>query len=61
MRVSTPITIEATAVFEKAIEGGYVCWVKELPEVVSQGGTMEEAKKNLEDACKLVFEYRRKK
>jgi predicted RNase H-like HicB family nuclease len=58
MEINMPMTFEVTAVFKKAVEGGYICWVKELPEAISQGGTLEEAKKNLEDAFKLVLEYR---
>jgi len=48
-----------TAVFEPAEEGGYVCWFEEIPEVMSQGDTIEEAKVNLIDALKEVVEYRR--
>ena len=47
-----------TAVFEKAKEGGYVCWFEEIPEAISQGETRKEAKENLLDALKLVLEYR---
>lgn len=47
-----------TAIFEKAKEGGYVCWFEEIPEAMSQGETLKEAKKNLLDALKLVLEYR---
>lgn len=47
-----------TAVFEEAKEGGYVCWIEEVPEAISQGDSFEEARKNLLDALQLVFEYR---
>jgi len=47
-----------TAVFEKAKEGGYVCWFEEVPEAMSQGETRKEAKQNLLDAFKLIMEYR---
>ena len=50
-----------TAVFEPAEEGGYVCWFEEIPEVMSQGDNLEEAKANLLDALKEVLEYRREK
>jgi len=43
-----------TAVFEPAEEGGYVGWVEEIPEAMSQGETLEEAKVNLMDTLKLV-------
>ena len=46
-----------TAIFEPAAEGGYVCWVQEMPGVQSQGETIEEARANLEDAFKLSMEY----
>lgn len=45
-----------TAVFERAEEGGYVGWVEEIPEAMSQGETLSEAKNNLLDALKLVIE-----
>jgi len=48
-----------TAIFERAEEGGFVCWVEEMPEAVSQGETFEEAKTNLLDALKLVIETHR--
>lgn len=47
-----------TAIFERAKEGGYVCWFEEIPEAMSQGETLAEAKANLLDALKLVLEYR---
>lgn len=46
-----------TAIFEPAAEGGYVCWLQEMPGVQSQGETLEEARANLEDAFKLSMEY----
>ena len=50
---------QLTAMFEPAEEGGYVCWFEEIPEAMSQGETLEEAKANLLDALKEVVEYRR--
>lgn len=50
-----------TAVFEPAEEGGFVCWFEEIPEVMSQGDTLDEAKTNLLDALKEIVEYRREK
>lgn len=47
-----------TAVFEKAEEGGFACWFEEIPEAISEGGTLEEAKVNLMDALELVLNYR---
>jgi len=48
-----------TAVFEEAEEGGYVAWLEEIPEAMSQGETLEEAKANLLDAFKLLIETNR--
>lgn len=45
-----------TAVFEPAKEGGYTCFVEEIPAAISQGETLEEAKENLLEALKLVVE-----
>ena len=52
-----PLTL--TAVFEPAPEGGYTCHFEELPEVFSQGETLDEARSNLADALKLVMEHHR--
>lgn len=48
-----------TAIFEDAEEGGFTCWLEEMPEVISEGDTFEEAKVNLMDALQLMLEYRR--
>jgi predicted RNase H-like HicB family nuclease len=48
-----------TAVFEPAKEGGYTCFVEEIPAAISQGDTLEEAKTNLLDALRLVLECQR--
>lgn len=45
-----------TAVFEPAEEGGYTCFVEEIPAAISQGETLEEAKENLLEGLKLVVE-----
>jgi len=50
---------DLTAVFEPAEEGGYVSWFEEIPEAMSQGETIEEAKINLIDAFKLLIEANR--
>ncbi len=39
-----------------AAEGGYTCWVEEIPAAISEGETLEEAETNLMDALKLVLE-----
>jgi predicted RNase H-like HicB family nuclease len=48
-----------TAVFEPAKEGGYTCFVEEIPAAISQGETLSEARSNLLDALKLVLECQR--
>lgn len=48
-----------TAVFEPAPEGGYTCTFEELPEVFSEGETLNEARTNLFDALELVLGYHR--
>ena len=51
--------MKLTAIFEPAIEGGYTCFVEEVPAAISQGETLEEAKSNLMNALKLVLECQR--
>ncbi|HLQ88899.1 MAG TPA: type II toxin-antitoxin system HicB family antitoxin [Xanthobacteraceae bacterium] len=51
--------MKLTAIFEPAQEGGYTCFVEEVPAAISQGETLEEAKANLLDALKLVLECQR--
>lgn len=47
--------MKLTAVFEPAKEGGYTCFVEEIPAAISEGETLEEAKRNLLDALELVL------
>ncbi len=51
--------MKLTAVFEPAKEGGYTCFVEEIPAAISQGETLGEAKSNLLNALKLVLECQR--
>ena len=51
--------MKLTAVFEPAKEGGYTCFVEEIPAAISQGDTLEEAKANLREALQLVLECQR--
>jgi predicted RNase H-like HicB family nuclease len=53
--------MKLTAVFEPAKEGGYSCFIEEIPAAISQGETLEEAKSNLADALKLVLQYQRER
>lgn len=48
--------MKLTAVFEPASEGGYTCFVEEVPAAISQGETIEEARANLADALRLVLD-----
>jgi predicted RNase H-like HicB family nuclease len=47
------------AVYEPAKEGGYTCFLEEIPAAISQGETIEEAKANLADALILVLQWQR--
>ena len=47
--------MKLTAVYEPAKEGGYTCFVEEIPAAISQGETLEEAKENLRDALQMVL------
>jgi predicted RNase H-like HicB family nuclease len=47
--------MKLTAVFEPAKEGGYTCFVEEIPAAISEGETLEEAKRNLLEALELVL------
>jgi predicted RNase H-like HicB family nuclease len=47
-----------TAVFEKTPEG-YIGYVEELPGANTQGATLEETKRNLTEAIKLVIQANR--
>ena len=53
------VNMKFTAVFEEAEEGGYIAFLEEMPGVNTQGETLEEAKKNLQDAFKLIVETQR--
>ena len=53
------MSLELTAVFCKAPEGGYVAFVEELPGANTQGETLDEARANLREAVELVLEANR--
>ena len=50
--------MELAAVFKKVPEG-YIGWVEELPGANTQGKALEEARENLQEAIRLVFEANR--
>lgn len=47
--------IDFTAIIEKSDDGWYVGQLEEMPEVISQGKTLQELKHNLQDALDLVI------
>jgi len=49
---------ELTAIIEKAPEGGYWAICPEIPGANGQGETIEETKKNLQEAIKLILDDR---
>lgn len=51
--------MKLTAVYEPAAEGGYVCWLEEMPAIQTQGETIEEARANLQDAFQLSLAWLR--
>ena len=51
--------MKLTAVYEPAPEGGYTCFVEEVPAAISEGDTLEEAEANLRDALTLVLRCHR--
>ncbi len=53
------VHMKLTAVYEPAPEGGYTCWVEEIPSAISEGDTLEEAEANLQEALVLVLECQR--
>lgn len=48
-----------TAVFVPAEEGGFTAFLEEIPNVVTEGDTLEEARDNLKDALILALEVNR--
>jgi predicted RNase H-like HicB family nuclease len=52
------MNLKLTRVFQKVPEG-YLGFVEELPGANTQGGTLEEARTNLEEAIALVLEANR--
>jgi predicted RNase H-like HicB family nuclease len=48
-----------TAIIEKSDDGWYVGQLEEMPEVLSQGKTVNELLANLKDALNLILEDRK--
>ena len=55
MKIKKIKHIDFTAIIEKSEDGWYVGQLEELPEVISQGKTVQELKQNLQDALDLVI------
>ena len=53
------LKFKLTAVFEPAPEGGFTCHFEELPEIFSEGETVDKARANLWDALEQVMAYHR--
>ena len=51
--------VDFTIAFFPENEGGYTVIVEELPEAISYGETMEEARENIDEAIQLVLATRR--
>ena len=52
------MTVSFTAVYRPVPEG-FVAFVEELPGANAQGATLDEARRNLEEAVSLVLEANR--
>ena len=52
------MTLILTKIFQKVPEG-YIAFVEELPGANTQAETLDEARKNLEEAIQLVLEANR--
>lgn len=48
-----------TAIFERGEDGWWVASCLEMPEAITQGATIDEARENLKDAIHLLLEVRR--
>lgn len=55
---SKSMKAELTAIIEEAPEGGYWAVCAEVPGANGQGESIEEAKQNLREAIRLIFEDR---
>lgn len=49
-------SISFSVIYEEALEGGYVAFVPTLPGCHTQGETIEEAEKNIQEAIELYLE-----
>ena len=49
------LEMEYTVVLEKMDNGWWFCQCEQIPEAVTQGETIEEAKENIKEAIELVL------
>ncbi len=47
--------MEYTVILEKMDNGWWFCQCEQVPEAVTQGQTIEEAKENIKEAIKLIL------
>ena len=47
--------MEYTVVLEKMDDGHWFCQCEQVPEAITQGATIEEAKENIKDAIQMVL------
>jgi len=52
-------SLKLNIVIEPAEEGGFIAYIEEMPNVLTQGETLEEVKENLVDALQMVLEVQR--
>lgn len=50
------VILNYNVVFQEEKAGGYSVWVPDLPGCASQGETLDEAKKNIEEAIQLYLD-----
>lgn len=56
MKAKRKIILNYNVIFEEQVNGGYAVWVPDLPGCASQGETLDEAKRNIEEAITLYLE-----
>jgi predicted RNase H-like HicB family nuclease len=52
---------DLTIIFEPAEEGGYTAYIAEIPGAISEGETLEEARRMVLDAARELVAFRRDK
>ncbi len=57
--MSMQTTIKFNIIIEPAEAGGYMAFIEEMPNVCTQGDSIEEVKENLIDALEMVLDAQR--